>query len=73
MIYTYLPQICQRVQKGVLLSARKIYNHLPWNIKALSKDVKQFKPLLRSYLTEHAFYTVDEYYKKLPNDFYNSN
>jgi hypothetical protein len=39
------------VQKGVLFSASKIYNHLPWNIKT-SKNVKRFKPLLRSYLTE---------------------
>jgi hypothetical protein len=52
-----------KVQKGVLFSASKIYNHLPWNIKALSKDIKQFTPLLKSYLTEHAFYTVDKYYK----------
>jgi hypothetical protein len=51
------------VQKGVLFSARKIYNHLPSNIKSLSKDVKQFKSLLRCYLTEHAFYTIDEFYK----------
>ena len=42
-------------QKGVLLSGSKIYNHLPLNIKMLSKDAKRFKSALRTYLTEHAF------------------
>jgi hypothetical protein len=51
------------VQKGVFFSGSKIYNHLLLNIKLLSKDIKQFKSLLRSYLTEHAFYSTDEYYK----------
>jgi hypothetical protein len=52
-----------KVQKGVLFSGSKIYNHLPLNIKLLSKDIKHFKTPLRSYLTEHAFYSIDEYYK----------
>jgi hypothetical protein len=39
------------VQKGVLSSGRKIYNHLPTNTKLLSGDIKDFKSLLRSYLT----------------------
>jgi hypothetical protein len=60
----YLPSTdLSIVQKGVLFSGRKIYNHLPLNIKLLSKDIKQFNSLVRSYLTEHAFYCIDEYYK----------
>jgi len=51
------------VQKGVLFSGSKIYNHLPLNIKMLSKDAKRFKSALRTYLTEHAFYSLDEYYQ----------
>jgi len=51
------------VQKGVLLSGSKIYNHLPLNIKMLSKDGKRSKSTLRTYLTEHAFYSLDEYYQ----------
>jgi hypothetical protein len=51
------------VQKGVLSSGSKIYNHLPLNIKMLSKDAKRFKSTLRTYLTEHAFYSLDEYYQ----------
>jgi hypothetical protein len=51
------------VQKGVLFSGCKIYNHLPLNIKMLSKDAKCFKSALRTYLTEHAFYSLDAYYQ----------
>jgi len=51
------------VQKGVLFSGSKIYNHLPLNIKMLSKDAKRFKSALRTYRTKHAFYSLDEYYQ----------
>jgi len=33
------------------------------NIKLLSKDAKRFKSTLRTYLTEQAFYSLDEYYQ----------
>jgi len=51
------------VQKGVLYSGSMIYNHLPLNIKMLSKHAKQFTSKLRSYLIEHTFYSLDEYYQ----------
>jgi hypothetical protein len=51
------------VQKGVLYSGSNIYNHLPLNIKMLSNYAKQFKSILRSYFTEHMFYSLDEYYQ----------
>ena len=51
------------VQKGVLYSGSKIYNHLPLNIKMLSENAMQFKSKLRSYLIEHTFYSLDEYYQ----------
>jgi len=50
------------VQKGVLYSGSKIYNHLPSNIKALSNDAKHFKHTLKNYLIEHSFYSLDEFY-----------
>ena len=43
------------VQKGVLYSGSKIYNHLPSNIKTLANDAKLFKSTLKSYLLEHSF------------------
>ena len=51
------------VQKGVLYSGSKIYNHLPSNIKVLSNDTKHFKSTLKSYLIEHMFYSLDEFYQ----------
>ena len=51
------------VQKGVLYSGSKIYNHLPSNIKVLSNDAKRFKSTLKSYLIEHTFYSLDEFYQ----------
>jgi hypothetical protein len=51
------------VQKGVLFSGSKIYNHLTLNIKMLSKDAKRFKFTLRTYLTEYEFYSLDKYYQ----------
>jgi len=51
------------VQKGVLYSGSKIYNHLSSNIKVLSNDSKLFKSILKSYLIEHTFYSLDEFYQ----------
>jgi hypothetical protein len=51
------------VQKGVLYSGSKMYNHLTSDIKVLSKDVKRFKSTLKSYLIEHMFYSLDKFYQ----------
>jgi hypothetical protein len=53
------------VQKRLLYSGSKIYEyiHLPLNIKILSNDAKRFKSTLKSYLIEHTFYSLDEYYQ----------
>jgi hypothetical protein len=60
----YLPSTNpSTLQKGGLFSGNKIYNHLPLNIKLLSKDIKVFKSLLRRFLTENVFYSIDEYYE----------
>jgi len=51
------------VHKAVPYSGSKIYNHLPSNITVLSNDTKLFKSTLKSYLTEHTFYSLDEFYQ----------
>jgi len=51
------------VQKVVLYSESKIYNHLPSNIKVLLNDTKLFKSTLKNYLIEHTFYSLDEFYQ----------
>jgi hypothetical protein len=52
-----------KVQKGVLFSGSRIFNHLPSNIKSASTDINRFKCLLKRYLIDHAFYTVKEFYE----------
>jgi len=60
----HLPStILTLVQKGVLYSGSKIYNHLPSNIKVLSNDTKLYKSTLNSYIIEHMFYSLDEFYQ----------
>ena len=51
------------VQKGVLYSGSKIYNHLPFHIKTLSNDLKHFKSKLKSFLIEHILYSLEEFYQ----------
>jgi len=51
------------VQKRVLYPGSKIYNNLPSNIKVLSNDAKRFKSTLKSYIIEHTFYSLDEFYQ----------
>jgi len=51
------------VNTGVLYSGRKIYNHLPHHIKALSNDPKLFKSKLKTFLMEHTLYSLAEFYQ----------
>jgi hypothetical protein len=51
------------VHRGLLFSGSRIYNHLPSNIKLKSENIKEFKLLLKTHLTEQVFYSIDEYYK----------
>ena len=55
------------VQKGILYSGCKIYNHLPSNIKNLSNNVTLFKSTLKKLLIQYMFYSLDEYYQ-LPSE-----
>lgn len=58
------------VQKGVLHSGIKIYNHLPTHIKTLSKDPKHFKLKLKSFLLEQTLYSLEEFYQVTSKEFY---
>jgi hypothetical protein len=53
-----------KYQKGAYYSGIKVYNSLPRRIKDLSADRKQFGHALKRFLYSHAFYTLDEYFKK---------
>jgi hypothetical protein len=58
------------VQKGVLHSGTKIYNHLPSDIKLLSKDPKHFKIKLKSFLLEQTLYSLEEFYQVTSKEYY---
>jgi hypothetical protein len=51
------------VQKGVIHSGCKIFNHLPLSIKEHFYNPKHFKKLLKNYLMERSFYSLDEFYQ----------
>ena len=57
------------VQRGVLYSGIKIYNHLPTHIKSLLKDPKQFKLKLKSFLLEQSLYSLEEFYQVTSKEF----
>ena len=59
-----LPTNLSLVQKGVLYSGSKIYNHLPLHIRLLSNEAKHFKIALRNYLIENVFYSLEEFYQR---------
>jgi len=57
------------VQKGVVYSGCKIYNHLPPQIKNISNNVALFKSKLKKFLLQYVFYSVDEYYQQNYKDY----
>jgi len=57
------------VQKGVAYSGCKIYNHLPSQIKKISNNIALFKTMLKKFLLQYIFYSVDEYYQQNCNDY----
>jgi len=59
----YPPSIkLTKYQKGVYYSGIKIFNHLPQNIKNLSRNVKKFKLALKRFLLMGLFHTLDKYF-----------
>ena len=57
------------VQKGVAYSGCKIYNHLPPQNKKKLNNVALFKTVLKKFLLQYVFYSVDEYYQQNCNDY----
>jgi len=55
------------VQKGVHYSGSKVFNYLPEKIKILSHDLMHFKSVLKNFLNEHTFYSLEEFYQLTSN------
>jgi len=51
-----------KCQKGVYYMGVKIYNKLPFKIRSLSSNKKQFHKTLKKFLLLGSFYTVEEFY-----------
>jgi len=52
-----------KYQKGVYCVGVKVFNMLPFYIKAESDNPKKFKALLQKYLRENSFYSLDKYFE----------
>jgi hypothetical protein len=48
-------------QQGVQYSGRKPFNKLPTDLKECADNAKKFRSLLKTYLTTHFFYSLDEF------------
>jgi hypothetical protein len=56
------------VQRRVLYSGSRIFNHLPLQIKNHSGNLKSFQRKLKNFLVEHALYSLHEFYQLTPGD-----
>jgi hypothetical protein len=50
------------LEKGVLFSGIKMYNHLPLTIKGLLHDVKRFRRALKRFIQSNSFYSLEKYF-----------
>jgi hypothetical protein len=41
----------------------KVFNNLPTQIRSQFGNLRQFKKILKNYLTEHSLYSLDEYHQ----------
>lgn len=55
----YRLSICQ---KGTFDMGVSILHNLPFEIKALTNNVKHFKRVLKTFLYFHSFYSIQEYF-----------
>jgi len=49
-------------QTGAYYMGIKIFNSLPFHIKNLSHNIKQFKLVLKNFLYSNSSYPLDEYF-----------
>lgn len=61
----YLPTPRSELVKGsILYNAKKMHNHLPFEIKSIT-SFPTFRKVLKSYLLERAFYAVNDFYNNI--------
>ena len=52
-----------KFNKGLCITGIKVFNYLPQNLKTLVYNPRKFKYSLKSFLYQHSFYSMDEYYE----------
>ena len=48
-------------QKGVYISGVKIFNNLPTDLKQISHNIHKFQKVLKRFLLDNSFYSLEEY------------
>jgi hypothetical protein len=48
--------------KGVYHMAVKVFNGLPYKLKVISSDAREFKVKLKDFLYLNSFYTLEEFF-----------
>ena len=57
----------EKFKKRPCISGIKAYNHLPQYLKTLDHNSSSFRSSLKSFMHQHAFYSVEEYYEYKEN------
>ena len=64
--HLHLPQSNLTIyQKGAYYSGIKIFNKLPLEFKNTVGNQKKFKTVLKKFLLNYSFYTIEEYFDQL--------
>jgi hypothetical protein len=53
-----------KYSKGVYNMDVKVYNGLPYNLKANFSNSKRFKANLKEFFYSNSFYTMEEFFKR---------
>jgi hypothetical protein len=59
---THLTVVQIGVLYCVLYSGCRVFNNLPVQIKSHFENLRNFKKILKNYLTEHSLYSLEDYY-----------
>jgi hypothetical protein len=51
-----------KYERGVYYAGIRIFNHLPTSIKRIADDTKVFKKILKRFLLDNSFYSMDEFF-----------
>ena len=53
----------EKFNKGTYFTSMKVFNHLLEHIKILTNDIKCFKSILKRFLYQHSFHSIEAYFE----------